>query len=445
MDSYGKVVLVGSPSSGKSTLFNRLTQSHLAITSKERGVTRDRKYGFASWLDKTFTLIDTGGVTGENIPFQKEVQAQVELALNEADVIVFVTDGRIGLTNDEINMGRRLIKLKKPVIVAVNKIDDTTLYTLTSDFYSLGFEDVYPISAEHGLGLGDLLDKINSLLPKEKIDDYKDALTFALIGRPNVGKSSLANKIIGYDRVIVSDTAGTTRDSVDIQFTRDDKKYVLIDTAGVKRPGKVLEDLDKYATIRTEDACTRADIILLLIDASEGIVSQDIHVSSFAIDNDKPVIIVVNKWDLHSHNQDDQIKFSKLIKAEFKFLNYAPIVYLSALTGSNISSLFKTIDQLNDTLKKKVPSSMLNSLILKAQMDNEAPDFNGGRLKISYCTQVDSKIPTFILFVNNPNYFHFSYHRYLENLIRDSFGFDTCPIKLIVRNKRNDLTDVIKK
>lgn len=444
MESYGKVVLVGSPSSGKSTLFNRLTGTRDAITSKDRGVTRDRKYGFVSWLDKTFTLIDTGGVTGENLPFQKEVQAQVEIAINEADIIIFVTDGRIGLTSDEINLGKRLIKIKKPVILAVNKVDDTSLYSLISDFYSLGFDKVFPISAEHGLGLGDMLDEVNSLLPKEKINEYEGALTFALIGRPNVGKSSLANKIIGYDRVIVSDTSGTTRDSVDIKFKKDDKEYVLIDTAGVKRPGKVLDDLDKYSVIRTEDSCHRADIILLLIDASDGIKSQDIHVSSYAVDNDKPVIIVVNKWDLHSHNQDDQIKFTKLIKAEFKFLSYAPIVYLSALTGSNINSLFKAIDELESTLTKKVPSSLLNSMIMKAQMDNEAPDFNGGRLKISYCTQVDGKIPTFILFVNNPNYFHFSYRRYLENLIRNTFGFNSCPLKLIVRSKRNDLQEIIK-
>ena len=444
MNSFGKVVLVGAPSSGKSTLFNRLTSSREAITSKTRGVTRDRKYGFVSWLNKTFTLIDTGGVTGENLPFQKEVQDQVEIALNEADVIVFVVDGRVGITKDDFNISRRLFKIKKPVILVVNKIDDTSLYSLISDFYSLGFSDVFPISSEHGLGLGDFLDRVNALLPDEEIKTPEGVLTLSLIGRPNVGKSSLANKIIGYDRVIVSSQAGTTRDSVDIFFQRDDKKYVLIDTAGVKRPGKVLEDLDKYSVIRTEDACYRSDIILLLIDASEGIVSQDIHVSSYAVDNNKPVIIVVNKWDLHSHNQDDQINFSKLIKAEFKFLSYAPIVYLSAKTGSNINSLFKEIDLLNETLNKKVPSSMLNSMILKAQMDNEAPDFNGGRLKISYCTQIEGKVPTFILFVNNPNYFHFSYRRYLENSIRETFGFENCPIKLIVRSKRNDLSEIVK-
>ena len=439
MEQFGTVALVGSPSSGKSTLFNRICDSHQEITGKQFGITRDRNYGQGHWLNKEFTLIDTGGVTGENIPFQEEVQAQVELGCQEADVILFVVDGRMGLTNNDLFVAKKLRPHKNKVLLVVNKIDDSTMFANGYDFYKLGFGHPYLISAEHGLGLGDLLDDVIARLPEKEEDPYEGALTFALLGRPNVGKSSLANKIIGYNRVIVSPMSGTTRDSVDIQFVRDEKRYVMIDTAGIKRPGKVAEDLDKFALIRSQDACKRADIILLLIDASEGLVAQDVHVSSYAIDNNKPVIIVVNKWDLHTHNEDDQRKFSQELKAYFKFLDYAPIVFVSALTGQNIQKIFAALDEVNETIHRTVPSSMLNSVIMKAQMDNEAPDFNGGRLKINYCTQTKAVPPTFILFVNNPNYFHFSYQRYLENCIRKQFGFTNCPIKLLVRSKRDDI------
>ena len=442
MEQYGKVALIGTPSSGKSTLINRLTDSRKEITGKQRGITRDRNYGEGHWLDKTFTIIDTGGITGENIPFQKEVQAQVELGCEEADVILFVVDGRAGLTNSDYYVAKKLYPYKDKVLLCVNKIDDSTLINNTFEFYSLGFDNPYPISAEHGLGLGDLLDEVIKRLPKTKKNPYEGALTFALLGRPNVGKSSLANKILGYERVIVSPLSGTTRDSVDIQFTRDKKRYVMIDTAGIKRPGKVAEDLDKFAVIRSADACKRADIILLLIDADEGLVSQDIHVSSYAIDNNKPIIIIVNKWDLHSHEQDSQLKFTKEIKSYFKFLDYAPVVFCSAKNGTNIHRIFNALNEVEANMHKKVPSSLLNSTILKAQMDNEAPDFNGGRLRISYCTQSDEVPPTFILFCNNPNYFHFSYQRYLENVIRETFGFNNCPIKLIIRGKRNGLEEL---
>ena len=273
-------------------------------------------------------------------------------------------------------------------------------------------------------------------LPKEEENPYEGALTFALLGRPNVGKSSLANRLLGYERVIVSPVSGTTRDSVDIQFEKDGRKYVMVDTAGIKRPGKVDEDLDRFAVIRSADAARRADICLLLIDAEEGLVSQDIHVSSYAMDYNKPIIIVVNKWDLHSHGMDDQQKFAAEVRAYFKFASFAPIVFCSAKTGSNIKNIFKELEHVYETIHKKVPSSLLNSLITKAQLDNEAPDFNGGRLRISYCTQSDDVPPTFVLFVNNPNYFHFSYKRYLENAIRKEFGFDCCPINLLIRSKR---------
>lgn len=439
MKRYGTVALIGSPSSGKSTLFNRMSDSRQEITGRQFGITRDRNYGTGHWLDKEFTLIDTGGITEENIPFQKEVQNQVELGCQEADVILFVVDGRVGLTNNDKFVAKKLLPYKKKVLLVVNKIDDNTLIGNSYDFYSLGCGDPFPVSAEHGLGVGDLLDEIIQRLPEVEENPYEGALTFALLGRPNVGKSSLANRIIGHERVIVSPLSGTTRDSVDIQFERDGQKYVMIDTAGIKRPGKVEEDLDKFALIRSADACKRADIILLLIDASEGLVAQDVHVSSYAIDHNKPVIIVVNKWDLHSHGQSDQRNFEKELKAYFKFLDFAPVVFVSALTGSNVQRIFEALNQVNETIHKTVPSSLLNSVILKAQMDNEAPNFNGGRLKITYATQTKDVPPTFVVFCNNPNYFHFSYQRYLENVIREQFGFTNCPIKLLIRGKREGI------
>ena len=439
MKRYGTVALIGSPSSGKSTLFNRMSDSRQEITGRQFGITRDRNYGTGHWLDKEFTLIDTGGITEENIPFQKEVQNQVELGCQEADVILFVVDGRVGLTNNDKFVAKKLLPYKKKVLLVVNKIDDNTLIGNSYDFYSLGCGDPFPVSAEHGLGVGDLLDEIIQRLPEVEENPYEGALTFALLGRPNVGKSSLANRIIGHERVIVSPLSGTTRDSVDIQFERDGQKYVMIDTSGIKRPGKVEEDLDKFALIRSADACKRADIILLLIDASEGLVAQDVHVSSYAIDHNKPVIIVVNKWDLHSHGQSDQRDFEKELKAYFKFLDFAPVVFVSALTGSNVQRIFEALNQVNETIHKTVPSSLLNSVILKAQMDNEAPNFNGGRLKITYATQTKDVPPTFVVFCNNPNYFHFSYQRYLENVIREQFGFTNCPIKLLIRGKREGI------
>ncbi len=439
METLGTVALVGSPSSGKSTLFNRLSDSRQEITGREFGITRDRNYGTGHWLDKEFTLIDTGGVTGENIPFQKEVQAQVELGCQEADLILFVVDGRAGVTNNDLFVAKKLYNYRNKVLLVVNKIDDSTLIGNAYEFYQLGFGEPYPISAEHGVGLGDMLDDVIKRLPTIDVNKYEGSLTFALLGRPNVGKSSLANKIIGKNRVITSPQSGTTRDSVDIQFEREGKKYVMIDTAGIKRPGKVEEDLDKYAVIRSADAAKRADIILLLVDASEGLVSQDVHVTSYAIENNKPVIIIVNKWDLVEHAQDAQKKFATELKTYFKFLDYSPIVFVSALTGTNIQRIFQAMNEVYDTMHKTIPSSLLNSILLKAQMDNEAPDFNGGRLKISYCTQTKDVPPTFILFCNNPNYFHFSYQRYLENVIRTEFGFTNCPIKLLIRGKRDDI------
>ena len=345
MKKKGTIVLVGSPSSGKSTLFNRLTDSNKGITSKDRGITRDRNYGIGHWLNFEYTLIDTGGITTENLPFQKEVQMQVDIALKEADTIYFVVDGRKGISNEDIFISKKLRTYKNKVILVVNKIDDNTLSGLAYDFMKLGFDKIYPISAEHGLGVGDLLDATINLLPDIKEEEKEGSLSFALIGRPNVGKSSLANKIIGEDRVVVSPISGTTRDAIDIDFTYDGKEYTLIDTAGINRPGKISENIDKYALIRAEEAIKKADVVLLLIDGSEGVVKQDSRITSLPIEYSKPVIIVVNKWDLVNKTDSAQRDFSKLLRVEMKALDYAPIVFVSALTGLNIKKIFNALEE----------------------------------------------------------------------------------------------------
>ena len=336
----GKVALVGAPSTGKSTLFNRIIGERRSIVSDEYGITRDRIYSETEWLGQRFILIDTGGIEKNDAPFQKEIKAQVELAIDEADLVIFLTDGKVGITSNDEYVVKELRKAHKPLILAVNKIDEVEKLHNAYDFYSLGVSEVIPISAAHGVGIGDLLDKIIELLPEEKeIQTYPGTITFALIGRPNVGKSSLYNAIIGEKRTIVSPIAGTTRDAIDTAFKRDETNYIMIDTAGLKRRGKIYEAIDKFAAIRSYDAVKRAEIVLLVVDASEGIVEQDKHVVSLAIEEKKPVIIVVNKWDLHTHNQDDQIKFTIEIKALFKFLDYAPVVYVSALQRKNLNVL----------------------------------------------------------------------------------------------------------
>lgn len=436
----GKVALVGAPSTGKSTLFNRIIGERRSIVSDEYGITRDRIYSETEWLGQRFILIDTGGIEKNDAPFQKEIKAQVELAIDEADLVIFLTDGKVGITSNDEYVVKELRKAHKPLILAVNKIDEVEKLHNAYDFYSLGVSEVIPISAAHGVGIGDLLDKIIELLPEEKeIQTYPGTITFALIGRPNVGKSSLYNAIIGEKRTIVSPIAGTTRDDIDTAFKRDETNYIMIDTAGLKRRGKIYEAIDKFAAIRSYDAVKRAEIVLLVVDASEGIVEQDKHVVSLAIEEKKPVIIVVNKWDLHTHNQDDQIKFTIEIKALFKFLDYAPVVYVSALQRKNLNAIFKEIDKCYEDYNKRVPTSILNDIILEAQIRNQAPDFNGGRLKINYCSQVKSCPPTFVLFVNNPRFMHFSYERYIENTIRETFDIKNTPISIICRAKRKEI------
>lgn len=433
--SKGYVALVGSPNVGKSTIFNRLLGERKAIVNDMPGVTRDRMYGLCVWLDHSFYLIDTGGIEIEDRPFQDEIRMQAKIAIEEADVIVFLVDAKTGVSKDDELVARILRKEKKPVILAINKSDNKNKVENLYDFYALGLGEPILVSGVHGIGIGDLLDKIVSYLPTKVEQVEEGKICFTLVGRPNVGKSSLTNALINKNRVITSNIEGTTRDAIDIDFTRDGRSYKVIDTAGLKRRGKIYEAIDKYSALRALKAMERSDIVLLVIDASVGIIEQDKHVIGYAIEQDKAIIIVVNKWDLVEKNEKTMQEFEKLIRAEFKFLDYAPIVFVSALKKERLHTIFKAIDVAYDGYVSRIQTSLLNSVIEDAQIMNETPNFNGGRLRIYYANQVAIKPPTIVLFCNDPNYLHFSYERYLKNRLRETFVFDGSPIKLIFRRK----------
>lgn len=430
-----KVAIVGRPNVGKSSLFNRIIGSRLSITDDTPGVTRDRIYAKASWLAKDFYVIDTGGIEIKDAPFQVEIKAQVEIALEEADVIIFLVDVRSQLTDDDNYIAKVLHKSKKDVIVAVNKVDDEKFKDNIYDFYSLGFGEIYPISTLHGIGLGDLLDEVIKHFKQKEEDENADSIKFSLIGRPNVGKSSLVNAILKENRVIVSNIAGTTRDSIDEVFTYDNNKYIIIDTAGMKKRGKIYENLEKYAQIRAIDAIIRSDIVLLVLDASTGIIEQDTHVGQYIEMYNKPCIIVVNKWDVVAKETNTMHEFELEVRDKFKYLDYAPIVFLSALTKKRVNTLFPMLKLTYDAYHRRIQTSILNDVIIDAYQMNLPSFFNGGKLKIYYATQVGVCPPTFSIFVNDENYLHFSYKRYLENQIRKNFDFFATPIKLEFRRR----------
>ncbi|MBQ0009355.1 MAG: ribosome biogenesis GTPase Der [Firmicutes bacterium] len=433
--SLGVVAIVGSPNVGKSTIFNRIVGKRRAIVDDQPGVTRDRLYETAEWLDREFRLVDTGGIEIENRPFQEQIRVQTELAMDEADVIIFVADGKKGVTKDDRFVAKMLYKFHKPVILAVNKIDNQDMLPNLGEFYSLGLGEPIATSGEHGIGIGDVLDKIIKSLPKDKEVIYNDAITFSIIGRPNVGKSSLVNSILKKERVIVSNIVGTTRDSIDTRFTRDGNDFVVIDTAGLKKRGKIYESVDKYSMLRALAAVDRSEIVLLVIDANEGIIEQDKHVVGYAIEKKKAIIIVVNKWDLVRKEQNTQAEFEKKIRNEFPFLEYAPIVFVSAKTSSRVDGIFDKIKLVHEAYDTHISTSLLNQVVQDAQLMNEAPDFNGGRLKIYFVNQANSCPPTFVLFVNKPKYAHFSYLRYIENRLRASFNLDGTPLELVLRER----------
>lgn len=431
----GTVALIGSPNVGKSTIFNRIVGARTAIVDNTPGITRDRLYSKANWLTKDFYVIDTGGIELRDRPFQEEIRAQAEIAIKEADLIVFVVDGKLGLTGDDKLVARILYKCKKPIILAVNKIDSIEHIDETSEFYALGLGTPLAVSGEHGIGIGDLLDRIVKTLPNKKRKDYKDSIKFSVIGRPNVGKSTLVNSLIGEDRVIVSDIVGTTRDATDTEFSHNDQNYVVIDTAGLKKRGKIFESIDKYSALRTLKAIDNADIALFLIDASVGITEQDKHVVGYAHDANKAIIILVNKWDIKKNGMS-AAEFTKDIRREFKFLDYVNILFISALTKSNLEKVFKEINDTHEALNKRIKTSVLNDVILDAVQMNESPDFKGGRLKIYYGEQIGINPPTIVLFCNDPKFAHFSYMRYIENRLREAFSFNNVPLKVVLRKKK---------
>ncbi|MBO5542191.1 MAG: ribosome biogenesis GTPase Der, partial [Acholeplasmatales bacterium] len=410
-----KVAIVGRPNVGKSTLFNRIIGTRLSITDDQPGVTRDRIYSKASWLSKEFFLIDTGGIELGDAPFLTEIKAQAEIAMDEADVIIFVVDCRTGVTDDDTYIAKILYKTKKPVILAVNKVDDQKFRENIYEFYSLGFGDPLPISSSHGIGTGNLLDKIIEDLPKKVQEENDDAIKFAIIGRPNVGKSSLTNTLLNENRDIVSPIEGTTRDAIDSRFTAYGKEYVVIDTAGLKKRGKIYENVEKYSSIRSIDSIERADVVLLMLDASTGILEQDTHVGQYIEEFNKPCIIVVNKWDLIDKDSKTMQRWTDDIRGTFKYLDYAPIVFLSALENKRVQTLFPEIDRAHDAYYKRMSTSVLNDVISEAVLMFPPSEFNGGILKVYYASQVGIEPPTFAIFVNEPKYLHFSYYRYLEN------------------------------
>lgn len=431
----GIVAIVGRPNVGKSSLFNRIVGEKISITDDVSGITRDRIYSRCQWLDQEFMVIDTGGIEMKNLPFMEEIRAQAELAIDEADVIIFVVDGRVGVMNQDADIVNILFRSNKKIIVAANKIDDVKFIDNIYDFYNLGVEDIIPISALHGIGIGDLLDKVVEYLPNKMIKTYENTTNFCVIGQPNVGKSSLTNAILGYERVIVSDVPGTTRDAIDTPFTRDGENYTVIDTAGIRKQGKIYENAEKYSVIRAINAIERSDVVLVVLDGTKDIEEQDKRIAGLAVEANRAVIFVVNKWDAVEKDDKTMNEFTEKIRNQFLFLSYAPVVFVSALKKQRIHLLFDKIKEVYANYHRRVPTNVINDIIMDATIMNQAPIFNGDRIKIFYATQVETVPPTFVLFCNNPSFMHFSYERYLENQLRAAIDFEGTPIRIILRKK----------
>jgi len=438
------VAIVGRPNVGKSTLFNRIASSGgmVAIVEDKPGVTRDRLYRDAEWLNTEFTLVDTGGVEFRDVTdtISQGVHLQAKLAIDEADVILFIVDAREGLVPVDEEVARVLRKANKPVILVSNKVEDFSAGYDIYDFYKLGLGEPVMISAAHGKNIGDLLDRVIDLLPDSSGDEDidEDTVKIAVIGRPNVGKSSIVNSILGVERVIVSDIAGTTRDAIDTYFEQGDQKYLLIDTAGMRKKGKINEPTERYSVIRSLRAVDRSDVVLMVIDAVEGVIEQDKKIAGYAHDAGRAIVIVVNKWDLVEKDDKTVLRYTEDIREQLGFMQYAPVIFVSALTRKRVPRILELVNYVAEQHAMRISTSNLNELIQEAILLNPPPSDKGKRLKILYGTQASVKPPTFIIFVNDTELMHFSYLRYLENQLRSSFGFEGTPIRMVVRQRKED-------
>ncbi|MFZ3172227.1 MAG: ribosome biogenesis GTPase Der [Carboxydocellales bacterium] len=435
------VAIVGRPNVGKSTLFNRIAGGMVAIVEDRPGVTRDRLYRDASWLDWEFTLVDTGGIEFREVSDEigRQMKFQAELAIRDAEVIIFVLDGRQGLTGTDEEVGAILRKTKKPVILAINKIEDFSDPSVAYDFYALGLGEPILVSASHGFNIGDLLDEVISHLPKGGGEEYpEEMIKIAVIGRPNVGKSSLVNALLGEERVIVSDIPGTTRDAIDSIFIRDGRSYVLIDTAGMRRKGRIDEPTERYSVMRSLKAVDRCDVVLMLIDAAEGLAEQDKKIAGYAHEAGRGCILVVNKWDLLEKDDKTMLRFNEILRDGLGFMQYAPTIYISAKTKQRVHKIIDLVNYVDEQHAMRVGTSQLNDLVREMVQLNPPPTDKGRKLKIMYVTQVGVKPPTFVLFVNDPELMHFSYLRYIENRLRSTFGFEGTPLRMIVRSKKEE-------
>lgn len=431
------IAIVGKPNVGKSTIFNRVVGERISIVEDIPGVTRDRIYSSGEWLDHQFNIIDTGGIDvyseDEILKLMKE---QAEIAIQEADVIVFMVDLKTGITSADEEVAKMLFRSKKPVVLAVNKVDNPNQLDEIYDFYALGFGTPFPISGAHGTGLGDLLDEVVKNFPEGDFTDYdEETVRIALIGRPNVGKSSLVNAILGEERVIVSPVAGTTRDAIDTPLTREGDKYVLIDTAGMRKRGKVYEKTEKYSVLRALRAIERADVVLMVLNGEEGIIEQDKKIAGYAHEAGRGVIIIVNKWDAVEKDDRTMKEFTENIRDQFKYLSYAPILFVSAKTKQRIQTILPKVKDVAEQHSMRVQTHVLNDILMDAVAITPPPTDKGKRLKVNYGTQVSVKPPTFVLFVNDTELMHFSYERYLENKIREAFPFEGTPVRILVRQK----------
>ncbi|SDL56813.1 GTP-binding protein [Dendrosporobacter quercicolus] len=434
------MAIVGRPNVGKSTLFNQIGKKRVSIVEDMPGVTRDRIYLDAEWLNHEFTMIDTGGIQIETDDrMLTAIRHQAQLAIEEADVILFIVDGKTGLTSADEEVGGILRNTRKPVVLTVNKVDSAKAMDEIYEFYNLGLGEPIPISASNALNLGDLLDKVVESLPKEHESDGEiDQIRVAVIGRPNVGKSSLVNALIGQERVIVSDIPGTTRDAIDTHFSKEGTNFVLIDTAGMRRKAKIDLPVERYSVIRSLRSVDRSDVVLIVIDAVDGVTEQDKKIAGYAHEAGKGIVIIVNKWDLVEKDSKTSLRFTETIRNELGFMQYAPVLFTSALTKQRIHRVIELIKFAAEQHAMRISTSVLNQVISDATAINPPPSENGRRLKIYFTTQADVKPPTFIFFVNDPEIMHFSYLRFLENRLRESFGFEGTPLKLVVRGRKEE-------